>query len=158
MTVWETVEHHRALMADKVVYPAIGEKMGKASGGVAWMYHVQFDAEVEKALNAPVTELGLWDLKESTDRTQFSESGKTVVPRIYEKLSSEVFEGGWGHVVESDRKFMICLGWYSVEVRVIIPAIRKLGLTIFTLYAALLRCIPRRSRAPRADHRTQRAV
>ena len=104
------------MMADKVVYPALGAKVREASNGRVWMYHVQFDAAIEKALNAPTTEFALFSLKDSTDKDQFLESAKTIVPQAHEKLAGEVFKGGWGPTVEDDRKFMFCLGWHSVEV------------------------------------------
>ncbi|EKM51873.1 uncharacterized protein PHACADRAFT_150667 [Phanerochaete carnosa HHB-10118-sp] len=113
--LWESVEHHRALIADQVAYPAIGEKMRKVSNGRVWLYHVHFNAEVDKALNAPTTELALMTVKDSVETSQYLETAKTIVPQIYSTLPNEVFEGGWGPTVENDRKFMICLGWHSVE-------------------------------------------
>ncbi|EKM51902.1 uncharacterized protein PHACADRAFT_187291 [Phanerochaete carnosa HHB-10118-sp] len=113
--LWETVEHHRALMEDQVVYPAFNEKMRKVSNGRVWKYHVHFNNDTDKALSAPVTEFALTTAEDSTEVAGHLETADISFPLLYKTLPDEIFESGWGPTVESDRKFMICLGWHSLE-------------------------------------------
>lgn len=80
------------------------------------MLHVKYPDSIESALNAPITEFAIWDLPESTDADKFYETLKELRALVYEKCSSDVFKGSGGPTVENPRKYIVCLGWHSVEV------------------------------------------
>lgn len=70
----------------------------------------------EDALNAPITEFVFWDLKEDTDKEEFKGLLSELIDKI---LANDAVKnrGGWGSVVEDDRRFAVVLGWNSKEVR-----------------------------------------
>lgn len=80
------------------------------------MKHVHFPEPVEQSLNAPVTELAVVDVKETTDMDSFEEQGTALTQQIKESVPEEIFPGSRGTVDENPRQFIVCLGWHSVEV------------------------------------------
>lgn len=114
---WESLAHHQALMNDAEKYPRLGKALGKASQGIVWMYHANFDADVTKALGAPVTEFALWTLPETTDREAFAPGVKKLLSVLGEHIGEEIFDGGSGPIVEDKKLYLVCLGWHDAEVR-----------------------------------------
>ena len=126
--VWETVAHHQALI-DSAVYPDVTKSIAQGAANIEFMYHVLPSRSTpEAALEAPVTEVLFWSLKEGTDREEFkrleNEFGAKVLPSDAVKN-----RGGFGSVVEDERKISVILGWDSVEVR-LSPLIDGRKLTI----------------------------
>jgi hypothetical protein len=66
------------------------------------------------ALDAPVSEIILFNLREGTDKKEFVD----VLDEFIDKdvHTPGVFSGGWGPIEEDERKFGVLLGWNQVEV------------------------------------------
>jgi len=113
--VWESVQRHQALIDNKDVYPQLMESLLKGASEIAYMFHAGFDLNgPDAALNAPITEIAVWTLKEGTDKKKFSETLNSLITRAASK-EGKVYPGGWGPVVEDEKKFAILLGWNSLE-------------------------------------------
>lgn len=110
------MEHHHALINDAVVYPTLKVALGKMSSALLWMNHVKFPDSVEPSLEAPDTEFAIWDLHESTDADKFLDTLKELRATVYKDCPGEVFPGSAGPTVENPRKYIVCLGWHSIEV------------------------------------------
>lgn len=80
------------------------------------MNDVRFSVPVEKALNSPVTELAVLTVKDTTDSAQFEKVGNELIQKIFEHLPDEVIAGGRGAIDGKPKQFIVCLGWYSLEV------------------------------------------
>jgi hypothetical protein len=112
-TVWESVEHHKALMDDPQIYP---QMLGAASVCVVApvkLYHVwlESDQAVTSALNAPVTSIShIFDLgARNTQEGLFSELSNKFA--IWHSTAQSGFYGGcFGKVLENDELTVIC-GW-----------------------------------------------
>lgn len=81
------------------------------------MHHARFNGSVDAALNAPITEVALFKLKPGADREQYNTQGAAIAQKIYAGLPGAIVPGSWGSVVEDERKFQVCNGWPSMEVR-----------------------------------------
>lgn len=103
-------------MNDAVVYPTLKVALGKMSSALLWMNHVKFPESVEPSLEAPVTEFAIWDLHESTDAEKFLDTLKGLRATVRKDCPGEVFPGSAGPTVENPRKYIVCLGWHSIEV------------------------------------------
>lgn len=119
MPVWETLQHHQALIDDKEAYAKLGAAIQKAAADKQYLYHVNYSAEIYTALDAPVTEFAIWTINQGTPREQFKACLGEIIARADADptLKDEVFRGSWGAIVEDERKFMVTLGWHSLEVR-----------------------------------------
>ncbi|KAF5314890.1 hypothetical protein D9619_006967 [Psilocybe cf. subviscida] len=108
--VWETYEHHKAVI-DSPGYPGIVGLAGTIAGN-STMLHVPFRDAPEPALSAPATEVAVITLK----------PGKTVadVDAVFEsfmhKVESEEEDaavGTWGQTKEEAEKLVCFFGWAS---------------------------------------------
>ena len=82
------------------------------------MHYTYFgDANTDAALGAPITELAVADVKADVEIARFEAAGLDLLTKLISQLPNEVVPGGRGSVVGEPRKFVICLGWQSLEVR-----------------------------------------
>lgn len=123
IVVWESLKHHQDLIANKELYPKLTESLLKGAAGLTYLYHVNLNTEdPSPALGAPLTEIVFWSLKEGVDKEEFTTKLNSLITLA---MSFEgVYKGGWGTVVEDDRKLAVILGWNSLEVcsRRVLPA------------------------------------
>ena len=93
------------------------EVFQKLAKEVVFMHHVKFSSDLTEALAWPTTEIVLCTLKESADRAEFQETLQKLLAQLEKDVpSSELAMGGWGPVIEDERKFMVSHGWHSLEV------------------------------------------
>ena len=81
------------------------------------MYHALLSTSTpETALDAPLTEVLFWNLKEGTDKEEFKKLEDEFATKV---LPSDAVKnrGGFGPVAEDERKISVVLGWDSIEVR-----------------------------------------
>lgn len=115
--MWETVGHHKALVDNKELYPLMGKSIGESAAKIEFVQHTHLSTPTpEDALKAPITEFVIFSLKEGTDVEEFKGVLSKFVAPI---LATDAVKnrGGWGPIVEDERKFAIVLGWNSKEVR-----------------------------------------
>ncbi|KAI0808942.1 hypothetical protein BC629DRAFT_1076343 [Irpex lacteus] len=113
--LWETVGHHKALVDNKEVYPGLVKSIGESAAKLEFVQHTILSTSTpEDALNAPITEIVFWTLKEGTDKEEFKGIISAFIGKI---LASDAVKnrGGWGTIVEDERKFTVILGWNSKE-------------------------------------------
>ncbi|GJE88293.1 hypothetical protein PsYK624_043760 [Phanerochaete sordida] len=115
IVAWESVEHHRALIDDKEQYPILLASLHTVAKEIVFMHHAIFSGDFTKALGAPATEFAIWTLKEGVDRAEFQAGLAELTQLIERDAAGEVFEGGWGAILEDERKFIVGLGWHSME-------------------------------------------
>lgn len=112
-TVWETYEHHKALM-ERPDYPDLIQALKPAVAGKLDMQHVEFDIDFAAALEAPVTEIAIFKLKPDTSRDKFLS--------IFKNLREEIIKGEschsviWGESKENSGTFVLMIGWDSIQV------------------------------------------
>ncbi|KAI0093335.1 hypothetical protein BDY19DRAFT_903094 [Irpex rosettiformis] len=112
--VWETVEHHHALINNTEVYPILRESLNKGVAKFDFMLHaVLAPGDPYPALEAPLTELAMWKLHEGADKTKFTDIFVPLLAKGIEKLPIQ--PGGWGTSVEDANKVAVILGWESME-------------------------------------------
>lgn len=79
-------------------------------------HHVQFPADIEKALDAPITELATFTLKDGVTADEYMPLNDRIIAKLYEELPGEIFPGSAAPTVENGEKYQVCLGWQSLEV------------------------------------------
>lgn len=115
---WETIEHHKAFMADKEQSPKMLQGLFQVAKEMVFMTHVTFSGDLIPVLDAPVTEFAVWTLKEGADRAAFQKDLAALHEQLKREIpSEEMIDGGWGPSVEDEKKFIFGLGWHSLEVR-----------------------------------------
>lgn len=115
--MWETVGHHKALVDNKELYSLMGKSIGESAAKIEFVQHTHLSTPApEDALKAPITEFVIFTLNEGTDVEEFKGVLSKFVAPI---LATDAVKnrGGWGPIVEDERKFAIVLGWDSKEVR-----------------------------------------
>ena len=116
LPVWESIEHHKALMNNKELYPVLCEHLDKGVAKFDFVRHVTLGPnDPYPALEAPLTEFANWKMHEGADRAKFVNNFTLFVKEGIEKLPVKM--GGWGASVEDDGQFTVVTGWESVEVR-----------------------------------------
>lgn len=113
--VWESRKLHQDLIDDKELYAKASASMTQGIASTSPFYQVHFNLnDPYNALNAPVTELALWTLKDGTDKTEFANTLNDLF--THANSLDGVYDGGWGEVDEDARKFAVLLGRNSAEV------------------------------------------
>ncbi|KZT70174.1 hypothetical protein DAEQUDRAFT_737635 [Daedalea quercina L-15889] len=114
--IWEKLEDHKALQADAVQYPILGEHCGRFMGAASNVIHIRPLAEPYKALEAPATELAYMTVNpgvpKATLETKLDELAKMVnaLPESWGAISAV-----WGPTVERDDTLGLIIGWTSVD-------------------------------------------
>ncbi|KIP06412.1 hypothetical protein PHLGIDRAFT_515350 [Phlebiopsis gigantea 11061_1 CR5-6] len=97
-------------------YAGIQDALTPAQKEVLYVYYTHFgDANTDAALGAPITELAVADVKADVELARFTAAGNDLLTKLISKLPNEVVPGGRGSVVGEPRKFVVCLGWQSLE-------------------------------------------
>ena len=116
LQVWESIEHHHAFINNKERYSALRESLDKGVEKFDFLYHVTLAPnDPYPALEAPLTELAIWKMREGIDRTKFTDIFTPLMAKGIERLPIQT--GGWGASAEDDEQFTVILGWESLEVR-----------------------------------------
>ena len=102
-------------MADKVEFGKLNKALQPVCVSRS-LIHVRHQ-DITSALEAPTTEFVLWTLHEGADRDAYRATAQRLVDAVSSELPGEFFGGGFGEVVEDERKFSVVFGWHSVEVR-----------------------------------------
>ncbi|KAI0089728.1 hypothetical protein BDY19DRAFT_992700 [Irpex rosettiformis] len=113
--LWETVAHHQALIDNKTVYPDLIKSITQGAEKIEFVQHtVLSTAAPEKALEAPVTEVVLWTVKEGADKEEVKRLVGELVERV---LATDAVKGrgGFGSIVEDENKVAVILGWDGYE-------------------------------------------
>lgn len=104
-------------MNNTKLYASVGELISRVTvGAPVCMYHVPFSAPIDTALAAPFTELAMFTLKPEAARDGIPQKLDTLLKQMYEQVPEDVRAGGWGGIIEDERKFLVCLGWQDLEV------------------------------------------
>jgi len=109
--VWETFEHHKALM-DHPEYPGIiGLRPSFVPDGVK-MKHVQFIQDPFTALSAPITEIADMTLKEGKTKEDLAEV--LAVSASNFEADAPYLPAAWGESREEPGKgYVLIIGWNS---------------------------------------------
>jgi hypothetical protein len=82
---------------------------------IDFMNHVVLTPkEPYPALDASITEIAIWTLREGANKEEFEQLLSAGIHKIVETPS--IYGGGYGVVAEDDRKYVEVLGWNSMEV------------------------------------------
>jgi len=111
VVLWETLEHHKALISSPS-YPALMEGLKPAIGGPFEMLHAKFNKDPTKAFTAPVTEIAVLTATPGKPR---EEIGKLLDVISSQEPNSKVTLSTWGPVVEKEDVFILVVGWESLE-------------------------------------------
>ncbi|KAI0094541.1 hypothetical protein BDY19DRAFT_988371 [Irpex rosettiformis] len=112
--IWETVAHHQALINDKV-YPDLIKSLTQGAEKIEFVQHTILSTSTpEKALDAPVTEILFATPKEGADKEELNRLANELVGKL---LAGDAVKnrGGFGTVVEDEKKTAVILGWDSTE-------------------------------------------
>ncbi|KAF8158089.1 hypothetical protein B0H34DRAFT_707473 [Crassisporium funariophilum] len=114
--VWETYEHHKALM-DHADYPKLGEKLQPALAGGLKMNHIEVTNDASVALGAPSTEVLQATLKEGKTKEAFVK----IMQRMGELIAAG--KGSFQPVAaaearEQTGKFLALVGWESTQAHI----------------------------------------
>lgn len=119
------IEHHSLLLAgwafknEPSTYAPLGIKdaLAPAYKELHFVHYTHFgNADAVPALGAPITEFAIANVKEGVDVARVDEATNDLVAKIIAAIPEEATPGGRGTIVGEPRKFVICLGWHSVEV------------------------------------------
>ena len=117
LPAWETIEHHHALRNDEKRYSQLKKETQNVMKEASWLYHANFPVDLTHCLNAPVTEIAVWTLKETADSAKFYRGLQQVMEQGFKDLApDDYFKGACAPAVESDRIYMVVHGWFTVEV------------------------------------------
>ena len=114
--VWETCEHHYALMNDPEVYPRMLEAVKECVVGPVKLYHVLLEptSAVAVALNSPVASIDhIVELKAGVTRKGMLAELSNLFEAPPSDTPSTAFRGGcFGKVVENN-ELTVIRGWDS---------------------------------------------
>ncbi|KIP08445.1 hypothetical protein PHLGIDRAFT_377561 [Phlebiopsis gigantea 11061_1 CR5-6] len=97
-------------------YTGLKNALTPACKEFVFAYPTHFGSvNVAAALGAPVTEIAVVNVKEDVTLTRFHEATNDLIAKMALNLPNEVVPGGHGSVENEPRKFVICMGWQSVE-------------------------------------------
>ncbi|KZT23142.1 hypothetical protein NEOLEDRAFT_1031779, partial [Neolentinus lepideus HHB14362 ss-1] len=108
--VWESLEHHKALM-DSASYAELIEPLKPGLAGQFEMVHVKFNKDPSKALGALVTEVVSIQVKEGkseADLVELLDQASNI-----ELPGASVFT--YGPVIEKPGSYIMAVGWPSIE-------------------------------------------
>ncbi|KAI0668495.1 hypothetical protein C8Q78DRAFT_262739 [Trametes maxima] len=118
---WDTFEDHDRLMNDKGEYPRLGASTESffEPGGKGTMFHIRSTSEPWKALEAPVTEIAVFTLKDGHSKGELEQTVDAIAKRL-DALGEPAGEtlASWGPTVEKDNVVALFVGWQSVEAHV----------------------------------------
>lgn len=114
-SAWETSEQLHDLTDSfvKATHPS------GVPGELTYNVHVHLSCEPYTALEAPLTEIVLWTLREGASREKVEELLPALM-RIVNAIpfSEGMYKAGWGPVSNNDGQFVVMIGWETMEVRV----------------------------------------
>ncbi|KAJ3553957.1 hypothetical protein NM688_g3350 [Phlebia brevispora] len=116
-TVWESLSHHHAFMADRPKYTPAEKGLTMVMKELKYLVHVYFTTEPWNALKAPLTELVLFTLKDGAKREEFVPVLATLVTAMNATPEEQGATGGaaWGPVKENTRQYVVIAGWKDME-------------------------------------------
>jgi len=114
---WDTYEDHKVIMDsptyDVDVIAKVLPALSSTSPPSLKLVHVQFDKDISKILQAPVTEVFVATLKpESKDK---KEDVKGYFAHLAVALDGIAISAAWGQAREDEDFFVAIIGWKSVE-------------------------------------------
>lgn len=85
---------------------------------LVYKFHVHLTCEPFTALDAPLTEFVVWDLKEGAEPATVT-ALLTKLMAVVNAIPREegMHKAGWGSVIGDERKYVIMIGWDSMEVQ-----------------------------------------
>ncbi|KAF8885696.1 hypothetical protein CPB84DRAFT_1964700 [Gymnopilus junonius] len=111
--VWETYDHHAALMAHPDYPQNVG--LGPTAGSEVSVTHVAFTKDVDASLSAPVTEILAMTLQEGKTKEDFLKAGQAIAEQL-DLANPKHAPVTWGRTLEDEKKFFTTVGWDSAEV------------------------------------------
>ncbi|PPQ83568.1 hypothetical protein CVT26_003974 [Gymnopilus dilepis] len=114
-TVWETLQHHKDLIAHPQYPQILGLGPTVGEGGIK-LYHVAFQKDFTPALSAPFTEILAMNLKEGKTKEGLEEVLDKIASGIDKDNTEEYRPVTRGATVEEPEKvFYLSIGWKSPE-------------------------------------------
>jgi len=116
--VWETLEHHKALM-NHPKYPkfiGLGPTIAsKKDGGTGiTLFHVEFIKPFTPSHSAPTTEVLAITLKEGQTKEDLWKAVNAISAKIDSENPKHV-PVTWGQTLEDEQKFYLTIGWDSSD-------------------------------------------
>lgn len=113
--VWESVEHHKAAVAQGLIDPIL--KDHAILGEIKYLFDVEAKEDVRAALNAPVTEFAFLTIKEGVSPADVEEkvTRLSTLAKGWGRAKGN-YGGSWGSVANDRSRIFIMLGWESFEV------------------------------------------
>ncbi|GJE88295.1 hypothetical protein PsYK624_043780 [Phanerochaete sordida] len=109
---WETYEHHRAVVDNKELYAKMMDEFRKTTKEILSMWHFNVTGEMDKALDAPISEIVTWTANKSADIAEFKKGlGKLVEERDKGFPPGLRLGGGYGYLIEDERTVVGVNGW-----------------------------------------------
>ncbi|KAJ7675738.1 hypothetical protein DFH06DRAFT_946602, partial [Mycena polygramma] len=114
VSVWDSYEHHQKLVADPS-YASVIEALKPAVTGKLQRNHITVAGDVDAALSSPAVEFVVFTVKPEAS----GEKLVTLLEELGEGL--DVAAGAhppcfWGQSVEDKNKYLLVVGWDTVEV------------------------------------------
>ncbi|ETW78017.1 hypothetical protein HETIRDRAFT_148734 [Heterobasidion irregulare TC 32-1] len=117
VTVWDSIESHKALEADKEQY---GKSLGllgptMAANPEVELYHAELDEDYPAAFNSPTVEFALIT---PTEEGATVETFKTLLAKLKVEAYKDtctVLALSWGTIVEKPQTLLGVVGWKSIE-------------------------------------------
>ncbi|KAI0093287.1 hypothetical protein BDY19DRAFT_989940 [Irpex rosettiformis] len=114
---WDASKHLHDLTSN-VTREANARIDSTISGKMAYRIHVHLECEPYTALNAPLTEVVVWKMREGASRAVV-EQLLTKLMAIVTKIPIEEgkYKNGWGRIINEDkeRQFIVLIGWTDME-------------------------------------------
>ncbi|GJE88294.1 hypothetical protein PsYK624_043770 [Phanerochaete sordida] len=109
---WGTYEHYSAVADDKELSAKVLDELRKISKEILSRRHFKVTGDMDKALDAPISEMVTWRAKDSADLAEFQKGlAKLVEERDRQFPPGLLLGGGHGFVVGDDRTLLAVNGW-----------------------------------------------
>ncbi|KAF4617764.1 hypothetical protein D9613_006147 [Agrocybe pediades] len=112
LNIWETLEHHQTLMK-RPGYPSVLGFDPSVGEGTFTINHVEFIQDYKPAIDAPCTELLVFNLKEGKSTEDLYHGIDGIASKVHE-INAQYAPVAYGEALEKDdRRVYALLGWDS---------------------------------------------
>lgn len=125
---WSTADPLHSLPPDFSGAPR--GQLRNIPGELKYNLHVHLHGEPYTALAAPLTEIVVWTLREGAPRRNVEELLTALMAVVNAIPFAEgMYKAGWGPVLNDARKFVVMIGWSTMEVRSITLSLHQRSYT-----------------------------
>ena len=119
-TVWESLEKHQAFMNDKAIYnPMLAAVASMFDLATLTMWHIRTTSEPFAALEAPITELTTFTLREGHSPAVLEALVQKIAHGLNEASkpnAAGIVDATCGTILEDEKVVVLIVGWTTFEV------------------------------------------